>query len=296
LLPVLGLLCLQSALFLAFAVQFIDIRAFLSFHLAVCASTWTFGHWLWVGASPAADTQSKTATLVQLVAWTALAGPFGTAVAGALLAPRNAEAGHSQVVAGGAAATGGKGLSRLDLLHGSLLDKRLRLRSAHAIRPLVDIIIEGTQTEKFSALSLMSKRYDPVFAAALRQALGDKDASVRVLAATVMAQQNNTYTKRIGALQAIARSESENSAHWCELGQVHFNYALSGLLEASRAGIEVNHALQRLARAVELDPDNAAAVSRLEAVRRFSACHTRQGIAAHAAGKRDNHQVASDGA
>ena len=88
----------------------------------------------------------------------------------------------------------------------------MRLERAHAIRPLLDVIIEGTQLEKFDALSLISKRYDPALAPALRRALEDKDASVRVLAATVLAQQNNAHTKRIGALQAIARLTPEPRA------------------------------------------------------------------------------------
>lgn len=146
----------------------------------------------------------------------------------------------------------------------------MRLERAHAIRPLLDVIIEGTQLEKFDALSLISKRYDPALAPALRRALEDKDASVRVLAATVLAQQNNAHTKRIGALQAIARAEAGTSSDWSELGQAHFDYAVSGLLETSRAEIEVSHALDYLARAAELDPGNAVATARLDAVRQYA--------------------------
>ena len=172
-----------------------------------------------------------------------LAGPFGTVVAAALLVPRKAGASDAEVAASR------PGLTRLELLHGSLLDSRMRLERAHAIRPLLDVIIEGTQLEKFDALSLISKRYDPALAPALRRALEDKDASVRVLAATVLAQQNNAHTKRIGALQAVAKADAGTSSDWSELGQAHFDYAVSGLLETSRAEIEVSHALDYLARA-----------------------------------------------
>ncbi len=99
-------------------------------------------------------------------------------------------------------------LTRLELLHGSLLDRRLRLGHAHAIRPLLDVMIEGTQVEKLDALSLISKRYAPALAPALRRALEDKDGSVRVLAATVMAQQHNAFTKRIGALSGHRQSRA----------------------------------------------------------------------------------------
>ena len=172
------LLCLESTLFLAFATGRLETGAFVNLHLAVCAATATFGFW-WVGAtSTAAVADDKIAAVLQSVAWTVLAGPFGTVVAAALLVPRKAGASHTE------AAASRPGLARLELLHGSLLDSRMRLEHAHAIRPLLDVIIEGRQLEKFDALSLISKRYDPALAPALRRALEDKDASVRVLAAT----------------------------------------------------------------------------------------------------------------
>jgi hypothetical protein len=258
------LLCLESTLFLAFATGRLETGAFVNLHLAVCAATATFGFW-WVGAtSTAAVADDKIAAVLQSVAWTVLAGPFGTVVAAALLVPRKAGASHTE------AAASRPGLARLELLHGSLLDSRMRLEHAHAIRPLLDVIIEGRQLEKFDALSLISKRYDPALAPALRRALEDKDASVRVLAATVLAQQNNSHTKRIGALQAIARAEAGTASDWSELGQAHFDYAVCGLLETSRVEIEVSHALDYLARATELDPGNAVAAARLVTVRQYT--------------------------
>jgi hypothetical protein len=75
-----------------------------------------------------------------------------------------------------------------------------------------------------------------------------------VLAATVMAQQHNAHTKRIGALQAIARSVPENSRHWSDLGRAHLDYAESGLLERSRAEAETTQARAHLQRAEQLEP------------------------------------------
>jgi hypothetical protein len=281
LLLVFALLCLQSALFLVFATDHCDIRTFLILHLTLCAGTATFGRW-WIGAPRTADgTDDTTATVLQLAAWTAVAGPFGAVVAGALLVPRSAAANHAVATADADSPTDRPGLTRLELLHRSLLDNRLRLERAHAIRPLLDVIIEGAQTEKFDALSLISKRYNPALAPALKRALEDKDASVRVLAATVMAQQNNASTKRIGALQAVARAQPETSRHWCELGQAHFDYAVSGLLEASRAKTEASQALAHLVRAAELDPSDAVTQARLNVVRRFVAYGEQPAVATH---------------
>jgi predicted Zn-dependent protease len=78
--------------------------------------------------------------------------------------------------------------------------------------------------------------------------LEDGDSSVRVLAATVMAQQHNAHTKRIGALQVAASAEPARSDGWGELGQACLDYAESGLLEASRAETEANRGRAHLAR------------------------------------------------
>jgi hypothetical protein len=187
--------------------------------------------------------------VLQLVAWTGLAGPFGALTAVGLLVPRNVGAnGRGRDTARGQAE-----MSRLELLHGSLLDRRLRLETAHSIRSLMDVIIDGTQFEKLDALSLISKSFVPALAPPLKRALEDKDAAVRVLAATVMAQQHNIHMRQIGGLRAEAEAAPESPPRWRELGQAHRDYAGSGLLEASRAGSELSQADAHLARAERLE-------------------------------------------
>ena len=255
---VLGLLCLQSGLFLAFVAGRIETPLYLGLHLGLCVATAACGRW-WIGSSAAARaTGDMRAVVLQLVVWTALAGPFGTLIAVALLVPRRATASDAEDT-GDTTFTINQGpeLTRLELLHGSLLDRRLRLENAYSIRPLLDVVIDGTQIEKLDALGLISKRFVPALAPVLKRALEDKDAAVRVLAATVMAQQHNSFIKRIGALQATATEAPESAKHWSELGQAHLTYAESGLLERSRAEAETAQALAHLARAEQLDPANA---------------------------------------
>lgn len=278
---VLGLLWLESVLFLAFVAQRIEMSVYMGLHLGLCAMTAAFGLW-WARVSIAADDSNDATVLVlQLVAWTTLAGPFGSFIAAALLVPKSGAARSTDATDETAAPIARRSdLTRLELLHGSLLDRRLQLGHAHAIRPLLDVMIEGIQIEKLDALSLISKRYASALAPALRRALEDNDASVRVLAATVMAQQHNTFTKRIGAIQAIAKAAPDSSNHWSALGQAHLDYAASGLLEASRADAEVSHAVGHLARAAALEPDNAMTQVRLSADE-FAAADGQATIAAH---------------
>jgi hypothetical protein len=244
----LSVLSLESILFLALIINSIDVPMYLGIHLAVCGLTLLLGWW-WLGRSPMAnDPNGGTTMVLQLVAWTAMAGPFGSLLAAGLLPtcdPAAADQASNAVKAK-------PELSRLDLLHGSLLDRRLRLERAHSIRPLLDVILDGTQIEKLDALSLISKRFVPGLALALKRALEDKDASVRVLAATVMAQQHNFHTKRIGTLQAKARAAPDSSIRWSELGQARLDYAGSGLLETDTAESELRQARSHMIRAEQL--------------------------------------------
>jgi hypothetical protein len=239
------LLCAQAALFLAFTLGRLELPAYLACHLGLCAVAAIVGG-RWAMAPSAPNPSDRIAMVAQVVGWTALAGPFGSVIALGLLIPRAAA---RPDVGSEPNAT----LSRLELLHGSLLDRRLRLDRAHATRPLLDVVIDGAQSEKFDALSLMAKRFVPALAPALKQALEDKDGSVRVLAATVMARQHNACTRRIGDAQAMTRAAPEAPEGWRELGQAHLDYARSGLLEASRADTELGHARAHLTRAEQLD-------------------------------------------
>lgn len=237
---VLLLFCMESALFLAFATDQFGLLDYLGLHLGLCATTAAFGSWR--AAASADNVVDAMTAILQLVMWTALAGPFGTFIAVALFLPRSDAASADTQRQPNVTDQPQAALSRLEVLHHSLLDRRLRLEHAHPIRPLLDVFIDGTQMEKFDALSLISKRYVPAAAPALKSALEDRDGAVRVLAATVMAQQHNAHTKRIGDRQALAKATPDVPSGWLELAQAHLDYAQSGLLEASRADTELDHA------------------------------------------------------
>lgn len=244
--PLLCLCFLQSTLFLAFASSRLDAPWYLSCHLGLCAITAALGA-RWAGASIAdGDADTRFALVVQLVGWMALGGPFGTLVATALYVPKGEPGSMGDI------ATGRRPeLPRHEVLHNSLLDHRLRLHGIPAARPMLDIMIEGTRLEKLDALCVISRRYVPAFAVALRRALQDLDNSVRVLAATVLAQQHGIFAKRIGALQAKAKEDPGNLEILRGLGQAGVAYAESGLLEAAQAGALAREAHANFARAVD---------------------------------------------
>jgi hypothetical protein len=142
---------------------------------------------------------------------------------------------------------------RLDRLGGAGSDLRLQLRTSRTVRPLIDVIAEGTQTEKFEALRIIAKRYDPGLAPALRCALADGSAPVRVLAATVIAKQRMVYLEKVGALQAEIAGKPGRSQLLRKLARARLELAESGLLDAPRVREEIARARQELARAAEIE-------------------------------------------
>ena len=105
-------------------------------------------------------------------------------------------------------------IEHVEGLHQALLDGRMRLDGARHIRPLMDIIAEGSQSEKLEALSVVYKRYDADLSAVLKRALQDPDPSVRVLAATVMAKLHATFMRKIGDCQTAAAAMPNLVQSW----------------------------------------------------------------------------------
>ena len=243
--------CLEVALFLLYTDSDIDTSQYLWVRIhSTSISAMAGVCWARLAASDE-DRRDRLVMVAHLAAWTILVGPFGVAIAAMFLIPSTVNDTHRTAVPPAPAAEADYvEISKAELLHGALLDGRLRTTQAHKVRPILDVILEGTTLEKLDALSLVSKRYVPALAVALKQAVADKEASVRVLAATVMAQLNNAFTKRIGMLQTSAHAEPGSADRWTALGQAHMDYARSGLLEASRADAELIRSSNAASRAL----------------------------------------------
>lgn len=237
------LVCLQFVLFVALVRGTVGLPAYLTLHLGLCVVAAAVR--LWCGFRQVCPADGIAVSL-QLFLWSALAGPFGAAIVGALLIPRSLSTEGAPKP--GSAGSGENTLSCVERLHNALLDQRLRLAQAYEVRPMLDVIIDGTQSEKFDALRLIGKHYTSSAAPVLKRAIEDKDASVRVLAATVMAQLHNSFVKRIGERQGTAKAAPEAPDGWSALAQAHLDYARSGLLEASRVDNELDQARSCLSR------------------------------------------------
>jgi hypothetical protein len=235
----LPLLALQSVLLFGFVADGLPVSAYLLRHLGLCLAG-TVVAVGWAALAPPGERPSRLAVSLQLVLWMLLAGPFGAAAALVLLAPVS----PSAVLRPASDEAPATPFDRLEHLHGAMLDARLRLPHAHQVRPLLDIIAAGSQSEKIDALNVISRRFSAAAAPLLKHALADGDGAVRVLAATVIAQQHDAHTSRIGALQARMTAAPDALDARADLARAHQAYADSGLLDAARADAERRRAAQ----------------------------------------------------
>jgi hypothetical protein len=243
------LLAWQIALFFAFFNGLIQLAAFVAIHVFGCLA---------LAALPAyhlrrAVSDQPNSAALQMVGWSAFAGPFGAFVATALVFPATRIASRIESDADDLT-TDGSAVERVKHVHGALLDRRVRLEGASRIRPLMDVIAEGTRAEKLEALRVVYQKYEAGLSSVLNRALRDPDTSVRVLTATVIAKLNATYSRDIGDRQREAAANPEAAQTWRALAETRLAYAQSGLLDPPRAQAQIELATGDVSRAAGLDP------------------------------------------
>ena len=229
---VIMLLAWQIALFLALFIGDIQLGAYAGIHILGCL---VLAAWL-VRRLKGSVVDERNSVALQIVAWSAFAGPFGAFVATALAFPTALI--PSRIPLDGAAddlTTDRSEIERVERVHIALLDRRVRLEGASRIRPLMDVTAEGSRSEKLEALRVIYRKYEAGLSTVLNRALRDPDTSVRVLAATVIAKLNATYSRNIGARQIEAAANPNAAQNWQTLAEARLAYAQSGLLEPPRA-------------------------------------------------------------
>jgi hypothetical protein len=255
----------QIALFVALFNGVIQLGAYAGIHFLGCT---VLAAWLVWRLSRSAVGERNSAAL-QIVAWSAFAGPFGAFVATVLAFPKAlipssipSDSGTNDLT------TDRSEIERVERAHIALLDRRVRLDGASGIRPLMDVIAEGSRSEKLEALRVVYRRYEAGLRTVLKRALQDPDTSVRVLAATVTAKLHATYGRAIDDRQAEAAVNPELAQNWQTLAKARLEYAESGLLESARARAQIEFAIDDLSRAAELDSAGGASATLLDRARR----------------------------
>ena len=205
---------------------------------------------------------------LQIVAWSAFGGAFGAFVGMTIaFTARDETAVRALRPPGADGLNDGVDIDAIAKAHIGLLDRRVRIEGAARVRPIVDVLADGSRLEKLEALRVMYRRHERTLSVLLKQALRDTDNSVRVLAATVMAKLHGTFSRDIGDRQTDAAEAPDQARAWRLLAQSRLAYAGSGLMEPSRGRTEVEIALADLTRAIVLDSSDATLVALFEETR-----------------------------
>jgi hypothetical protein len=154
-----------------------------------------------------------------------------------------------------------------DRLHTSIVAQRELLHSSTGLAPFRDALTLGSFKEKQTALAVITRRFDPLFTPALRLALRDQDAAVRVQAATAAARIEDLFLA--GQTERLARvSERSDDAGARMAIALHLlGHVEAGLCAPERARSELELALAHLRRAIALDPlrrDIRVAIARVQ--------------------------------
>ena len=143
-------------------------------------------------------------------------------------------------------------------LYGDLLRTLHRLSGPQYVVPFIDVIRHGSRDQKQMAIGLMSRHFRREFAPALREALGDTDNSVRIQAATAIANVENRFYERLQQLRKLAEEEPSPATE-LQLARQFDDYAFTGLLDADREMRNREEALVRYQSYLEQRPDDVRA-------------------------------------
>jgi polysaccharide biosynthesis protein PelE len=147
-----------------------------------------------------------------------------------------------------------------------LLLNRLRAGGdpAHGAADLVsftDAVTYGTIEQKQAIVALIARRFSPVFAPALQQALADPVPAVRVQAAAAAASIEAKFAARAMALEKEAALQGFSLSSLKKLGRLNAEFARSGILEHARAAAAREKALDYFRRALAIEPSDAQALT-----------------------------------
>ena len=101
-----------------------------------------------------------------------------------------------------------------------------------SVIPFMDVLRYGNQRQKQAMIPLLINNYHRNFAPVLREAIQDKDSSIRVLASMGMAQIENKFMKQAIEIEAEKGKENESNKNYFKiLGRHYDDYAHSEILD-----------------------------------------------------------------
>ncbi len=103
------------------------------------------------------------------------------------------------------------------------------------VAPFADVMSLGSLQEKQAAIALIASHFRPEFAVALRAALNDPEAAVRVQAAAAVARIEQQFLRRSMALEARRAADPADPSLLMELASHYGALSVTGLIDETRA-------------------------------------------------------------
>jgi hypothetical protein len=126
-----------------------------------------------------------------------------------------------------------------DDLAGRMLDERLTALAAKdadqgSVTPFLALLSYGSRLQQQQAITLMTRKFHPAFAPALRLALRHSDNAVRVQAATAVATIEDDFLRQTNALADEAAKDPDDPERLLAAAIHYDDYSHLGLLDAER--------------------------------------------------------------
>ena len=211
--------------------QTVQPPAIIAIHLAIVAWTWL----ILFSGRPACEDATIASVLLLLVL---VAGPVGAAAAAVML-PFAGRGGERREILQSwyrRLANAG-GVEPATALHDRVVAGRVLRLDSTPPQKYLDVIANGTLSERQTALGLMARQFHPDFAPALQAALRSEEPVVRVQAAAVVARVRADVKGQIAKLSAPRGAKGHASDVPDRLGRASALLALAhcSVLEESDA-------------------------------------------------------------
>lgn len=142
--------------------------------------------------------------------------------------------------------------SESERLYRRLLSGREDAVVEGSVSSLTDVLFTGSTRAKQAVVALLARRFRSEFAPALRMALNDPEASIRVQAATAASTIEERYHNRRLELEAKAKKEPKEADLALDLARHLDDYAYAGVLDADRQQATMAAALDAYRQAYRL--------------------------------------------
>ncbi len=137
------------------------------------------------------------------------------------------------------------GFSREEKLYDMITSGKDESTRDYHVVSFRDVMVLGTEQQKRRALTRMTDRFHPSFAPIYRQALQDKNNTIRVQAASSVAKIENQFTHMLMRVEQLEAMNPDDMILKLGLARFYDDYAFTGLLDAQREHDNRQKALEK---------------------------------------------------